>query len=68
MTVLKAARMSSVLKCPGCGEDLTGRQANRRSLLDPAAVRIMQTFGHVLIKLGQVDKENEIFNKSGGYV
>ena len=60
--------MSSVLKCPGCGEDLSGRQANRRSLLHPAAARIIQTFRQFFIKLGQEDKENAIFNKSGGKI
>ena len=60
--------MSSVLKCPGCGEDLSGRQANRRSILHPAAARIIQTFRQFLIKLGQEDKENAIFNKSGGKI
>ena len=60
--------MSSVLKCPGCGEDLSGRQANRRSLLHPAAARIIQTFRQFFIKLGHEDKENAIFNKSGGKI
>ena len=41
--LLVAAGMASVLKCPGRGEDLYGRQANRRSFLHRTAARIVAT-------------------------
>ena len=50
--------MSTV--CTGCGEDLAERQSGRRALNGPGAVKVVQVWRELLLKLGRAEREGEL--------
>ncbi len=51
--------------CAGCGDNLTGRQSDRRSLETPAAAKVVKAWRDILYKLGREGKERELSQRSG---
>ena len=46
--------------CAGCGDDLSARQSDRRSLGSAGAVKVLHAWREFLKKLGRGDREEEL--------